>query len=161
MARHEQDREDLLREATALITRAELQIPDEPAPVTIGFRRDGAASFYFGADFVLQFNSRGEFRRGYDGGRLLKTEGRTLIWITRQRNTAAVVLSSRPATAEEEATFRRHATERLHRVATAIAENHVQVIGQVPADLDLRPRIREWLSRLAVPFPLADQPRVN
>src|SRR5688572_18570527 len=65
MARQEQDREDILREATALVERVELLIPEFPEPIVAGFRRDGSASFFFGADPVLQFNAQGKLRRAF------------------------------------------------------------------------------------------------
>ena len=42
MARRESDREDLLREATALVERAELTIEGFDEPIVVGFRRDGS-----------------------------------------------------------------------------------------------------------------------
>ena len=47
MAQRETNREDLLREATALVERAEIRIPGESEPIVVGFRRDGSASFFF------------------------------------------------------------------------------------------------------------------
>ena len=50
MARHEEDREDLLAEATALVERAELVVEGAAESVVIGFRRDGCASIYCGCN---------------------------------------------------------------------------------------------------------------
>src|SRR5689334_1384312 len=72
MAREEHQREDLLREATALVERAEIRLPGCEAAIVVGFRRDGAPSFFFGDDFVVQFNPHHELRRGYWNGRLVK-----------------------------------------------------------------------------------------
>ena len=47
MARQESNREDLLREATALVERVELHVPAFEEPIVVGFRRDGCASFLF------------------------------------------------------------------------------------------------------------------
>ena len=52
MALHEQDREDLLSEATALVQRVELRVEGFAEPVIVGFRRGGEASVFFGADPV-------------------------------------------------------------------------------------------------------------
>ena len=70
MARDESDREDLLREATALVERIELAPADaaDDEHIVAGFRRDGALSIYFGADPVYHFNSAGELRRAYCDG---------------------------------------------------------------------------------------------
>src|SRR2546421_10418921 len=92
MVRRESDREDLLREATALVERAEIRTPGEHEPIVVGFRRDGSASFFFGAHPVYQFNSAGEFRRGYIGGLLYKAERGRLIALRRERSDAEVAL---------------------------------------------------------------------
>ena len=52
MARHQEDREDILREATALVERVELEIENLEDPVVVGFRRDSGPAFFFGADFA-------------------------------------------------------------------------------------------------------------
>ena len=68
MAKQQQDKEDILREATALVNRIEIQFSQKTASkesVFVGFRRDGAISCFFGADPVYQFNTRHEIRRGY------------------------------------------------------------------------------------------------
>src|SRR5437016_5665990 len=92
MARHESDREDLLREATALVERVEMRNPGCDEPVVAGFRRDGSVSFYFGADPVYQFNSAGEFRRGYVAGMLYKAERGRIIKLERKRGEHSVDL---------------------------------------------------------------------
>src|SRR5437660_8131008 len=92
MSRRESDREDLLREATALVARAELNVAGFDAPIVVGFRRDGAASFYFGAERVYQFNTARELRRAFIGGLLYKAEQGRLVSLTRERSEAAVSL---------------------------------------------------------------------
>ena len=72
MARNQSDREDLLREATALVERAELRISGWSEPVVVGFRRGGGASLFFGGKEVYQFNAGGELRRAFVAGRLIK-----------------------------------------------------------------------------------------
>ena len=74
MSRTEQDREDLLREATALIERVELRVSGWSESVVAGFRRGGQASFFFGADLVYQFNAALQLRRGFHNGQLIKAE---------------------------------------------------------------------------------------
>ena len=67
MAREEQDREDLLREASALVERAEVALADGATRVVLGFRRDGCASFYFGSERAYQFNTDDALRRAPPG----------------------------------------------------------------------------------------------
>ena len=86
MARDERDREDLLNEATALTQRVELRIPSVSQTVFIGFRREGAASIYWGQDEVHHFNGSNELRRGFLTGRLVKAERGRLCWLDRNRD---------------------------------------------------------------------------
>src|SRR3954447_14030342 len=90
MARHESDREDLLREATALVERVELKVAGFEEPIVVGFRRNGSASFYFGAESVYQFNTARELRRAYIDGVLYKAEQGRLVSLTRERGENAV-----------------------------------------------------------------------
>lgn len=173
MARLEHDREDLLREAVALVERVELRLPDYPESFVAGFRRDGSASFYFGADHVLQFNARGEFRRGFDQGRLLKAVRGKLVSLRRLRDEREVTLLSHELSAEELSSFHgrmlrwlRTLGDALHLVPNQGAP--VQVLGQVPPDKDVLARVVEWLDR-NVPsrntpdreFPIATAPNVG
>src|SRR5262245_10991650 len=87
MAREESDREDLLREATALVERIELivDIGNAGQHVVAGFRTNGAASIFFGADPVYQFNAAGELRRAYCDGVLIKGSRGRLVSLSRKR----------------------------------------------------------------------------
>jgi hypothetical protein len=105
MPSRESDREDLLREATALVERAELKIVGHAEPIVIGFRKDGSASFFFGADPVYQFNSAGELRRAYIGGLLYKAERGHLVALRRERTATEVSLVRSELTAYETTAF--------------------------------------------------------
>ena len=63
MARHETDREDLMREATALERRCELQVPGMSQTVIAGLRADSRLSIYFGAHSVYHFDDALRLRR--------------------------------------------------------------------------------------------------
>src|SRR5262245_11539562 len=107
MGREESDREDLLREATALVERIELA-PDfghAGEHIVVGFRANGAASFFFGADSVFQFNAAGELRRAYCGGQLIKASRGQLVSLARQRLENETQLLSRKLTDDEQAKF--------------------------------------------------------
>jgi len=85
MARQEQDREDLMREATALFPRAEFQLLQHSEPVFWGRKQSGHFSFYFGGDPVYQFDQTGHLRRAFLGGYLYRTQGTTLARLNRVR----------------------------------------------------------------------------
>lgn len=146
MSRFENDREDILREATALVRRIEFQIPGMETPVTVGFRRDGTPSFYLGGDLVLQFNSRGELRRGFSHGQLLKAVEGTLVIMERRRTEGAVELRSRPLGSAETAAFLDLARRTLAAMNSGIQQGMAAVLRQVPAGQDILAEVAGWLA---------------
>ena len=161
MARQEIQREDLLREATALVERVELRIPDQPEAIVAGFRRDGSASFFFGESPVYQFNSRRELRRGFKDGLLYKAEKGRLVEMRRERFASAVQLHSHPLTGYEIATFLLAARNKLSRLREALAAGQVEIVGQVPADQDVAARVLAWLRKPLDEIAIAADARVS
>ena len=161
MAQRETNREDLLREATALVERAEIRIPGESEPIVVGFRRDGSASFFFGADPVYQFNSAGELRRGYIGGVLYKAERGQLISLRRERSETEVALLRTELNNEEAQTLLADAHLRLTRLHQALLSDSITLVGQFPSDADPISRITTWLSQIASPLKIAHSPHAR
>lgn len=161
MARQEQDREDLLREATAYGERIELTASGSDLPVFVGFRAEGGASIYFGPDFVLHFNKADELRRAFIGSQLLKAEGGLLIGMTRRREMREVVLESERFTAGDSAEFLKKAEQSIDRLLDDLRTGGYEVRGQVPADRDLVAGVREWLAKLPRPLIVARRPHVK
>lgn len=166
MARIEQNREDLLAEATALVERIELRLPfsDEPLAVkrvVAGFRRSGAASFFFGADPVYQFNSAGELRRMFAGGLLYKADDGRLVGIDRSRggNSGRIELILRPLQQDAQRQLCDEIARRLSALATALSTGTATVLRQVPPDVDVRRRVLAWLEQQDGKFPLAAGPQ--
>lgn len=153
MAREEEDREDLLREATALVERVELAVAGAAEHVVVGFRRDGQASVFFGADPALHFNSRNELRRAYVQGRLLKAERGRLVSLARQRAEKEVALVRHEFDAAETAALLDDVAARLRQLRGALEGAECSVVGQVPAEGDVVMRVRAWLA--SIEFPLA------
>jgi len=160
VARHEQDREDLLREATALVERVELEVEGFSAPVVIGFRRSGEGSVYFGADPVYQFNRAGELRRGYRAGRLLKAEQGRLVFLDRRRSPNEVVLAREVVTGATATELLAEAQERLDRLLDQLSGGRFRVVGQVSPAGDVVAHARDWLRTLPRPLPVATVPNV-
>jgi hypothetical protein len=157
MARDESDREDLLREATALAERIELaldadgscvtaDVPEAPEHIVVGFRKNGAASFFFGADPVYQFNANGELRRAYRDGLLYKAVGGRLVALRRIRTANEVALERHELTEAEQREFLGALQQRLDRLALSLAGNDYRIVGQVPSDADVLGRARDWLA---------------
>jgi len=156
MRRTEHDREDLLREATALIERAELTLPGCELPVVVGFRRDGSFSAFFGGDPVYQFNAAGELRRAFAGGLLYKAEQGRLIELRRQRSASETALIRRPLEAEEESAILSAARDQLHSLS-----GECTIMNQVPSHADILARVRQWLARLPAALAIASRPHAS
>jgi hypothetical protein len=160
MARQEQDREELLREATALVERAEFRIGDGE-PVVGGFRRDGAPSLFFGVDPVYQFTAANELRRAYRHGFLIKAERGNLVRLERRRTESAVELIRHEMSPEERNAFLAELVDKLTALREAIGTGNYQLTGKVPADSDVMTRILSWLRTLPLPPDVAASPRLN
>lgn len=161
MARHESDREDLLREATALVERIEL-VSGDAEPIVIGFRRDGSGSIYFGQDPVVQFNARNELRRAYYAGRLLKAEDGQLVALSRQRTEQAVYLNRQPLDPAETTSLLTDIQQRLLQLQQALREHTLECRGQVPPGADIYNRALAWLDALlSQPLPTAHRPHAR
>ena len=150
MAREESDREDLLREATALAERIELAPAHADAEhVVIGFRASGAASLYFGGDAAYHFNSAGELRRAYQDGLLYKSERGKLVALRRIRQEHEVQLVRQPLSDLDQNRFLAALQKRLDDLADDLGRQTLTVVGQVPADADVLGRTVAWLARRA------------
>jgi hypothetical protein len=160
MALQEQEREDLLREATALVERVELTCGGAES-IFAGFRRDGAASFFLTPARVYQFNAAGELRRGFLDGRLYKADCGRLFQLTRERSEDSVELIRHEMTAAETAEFVNTAREKLAKLHAALVGESFQLVGQVPATSDVVGRIRHWLSALPEQLTIAHSPSLR
>ena len=161
MSRRESDREDLLREATALAERAELQVTGFAESVIVGFRQDGAASFFFGADPVYQFNAAGELRRAFVGGLLYKAEQGSLVALRRERGDGVVALVRRKLNDEETAAFVVAMQEQFARLRAAFLGEELVVVGEVPVGGGVVTRIGHWLGELPREVTIAHAPNVT
>jgi hypothetical protein len=161
MARHESDREDLLREATALVERAELRVSGELEPVTAGFRRDGSCSLFFGADPVYQFNAAGELRRAFVAGLLYKAEQGRLVSLRRERTKDQVLLQRDDLDAAATVVFMTAMQARLVRLRTSLEQGTFEALGEVSATPNVPDRICRWLARLPATMLIASRPNVG
>lgn len=167
MAREASNREDLIREATALVERIELMplaadsdTATEAAsgtPIIAGFRRDGALSIFFGADPVYQFNAAGELRRAYVEGLLYKSANRRLISLGSKRTEREVQLVRHDLTDAEQKAFLTNMAHSLHELENLLATHRFEVTGQVPKNTDILLRLRIGLNNLQ-PVTIADRP---
>jgi hypothetical protein len=161
MALHESDREDLLREATALVERAEYRVSQEPEPVTIGFRHDGALSLFLGSDAVFQFTAAGELRRAFVAGLLYKAEQGKLVELRRERSDSEVHLVRRTLATHEQDDFLTAAASRCDAVVRALDRGDMELVGQVPIDGNVATRVVQWRQEHSGVFVVAQRPHVT
>jgi hypothetical protein len=147
MAREIHEREDLLRDARALVPRVLLRVEREGHSVEVfaGFRGE-SLSLYFGDDPVFHFNSRGELRRAFVGDRLIKAERRRLISLERKRTAQETALERMELDADSEQAVLYDLSQRLREITAAFSTRMVAVVGQVPADGDAVSRLGKWLA---------------
>lgn len=161
MAKQEHDREDLLREATALVERAEFTIDGYDDPIVVGFRRDGSPSAFLGVDPVYQFNKHNELRRAYRNGSLFKAEGGRLVRLQRNRTAKATELIRHELTDAEQQAFLDELVTRITELRNRLGLGGFQLIGQVPTTTSVMDRIQKWLDKLSLPPSPASSPRVE
>jgi hypothetical protein len=158
VAKDEQDREDLLTEAKALTERVRLEIPGHVEPVIVGFRPDGSASFYFGAQPAYHFTSSGKLRRAFVDDFLYKAERGQLVSLRRDRTPEAVNLLRHVLDAAQLQAFIDCAKQHLQALHAALTASKFTVTGQVPADGNLIERVERWLDEFANTFEIAARP---
>ncbi len=145
MSRQENDREDLLRQATALVRRAEILPSDTKEGITFGFRRDGGFAVFFGADPVHQFNPQGELRRSFANDLLYKAEQGTLIELRRERSATETVLLRRSLARDEQAEFLESVANRMQVLASVIESRRFTLVGSIPPGEEVIEETLCWL----------------
>lgn len=160
MARHEQDREDLLVEAKALVERVEVKLPNVDEILVLGVRRNGSLSLYVGSDPAYHFNAQGELRRAFVAGQLVKAQRGRLVALDRQRTEDTVQLVSHELTVSEQQVWLAACSDWLERLSTALAQRQFAILRQVPDDLAVS-KIEQWLRNVPRPIVVAAQPHVG
>ena len=145
MARHEADREDLMREAVALTQRIELRVSGFDDLITIGFRANRAMSVFMGQDPVYQFDSEGRLRRAYAGGFLYRSQHQTLARLQRFRTNQETQLLRYDLNEQELVDFREAMRSTLQSVLDKLQQHTVEVVRSVPEDLTLLEMIQAAL----------------
>jgi hypothetical protein len=160
MARDESDREDLLREATALVERVELEVGEGSGRIVAGFRSTGAFSIFFDADPVYQFNTAGELRRAYRDGLLYKADRGWLASLRRTRQASEVVLVRYDLSEAEQAEFISRMAREMIGFAARLKSQDYRIVGSIPPEYDVTGRIERWLDARAN-WPIANSPRAQ
>jgi hypothetical protein len=161
MAMNEDDREDLLREAVALLPRAELQVHGLAELLTAGFRSNGFLSLYFGQDPVYQFDQSGRLRRAFEGGLLYRTAASTLSRLQRIRSAGTVTLLRHDLNPQELTEFRSRMQQHLAILQTALENAGVAVVRCVPENQEWTGLLLESLTKVTNAAPWLAAPIVG
>ena len=161
LSRQEQNREDFLRDATALVERAELRILALPDSIYAGFRKEGALSLYFGPDEVYHFNSAGQLRRAYIAGTLYKADRGHFVALTRDRTPAETTLRSHALSQGDTASLLSHLQRLLQSFHEALTAGSFTITGHVPADAAIISRLTSWLATNKQVLQIANQPHAR
>ena len=161
MAREVHEREDLLRDATALVPRIQLRLTrdDSPLEVFAGFRQ-GALSLYFGEDPVYHFNNAGELRRAFVDDKLIKAEKGKLVAWSPDRHDERTDMLRHDLTTDEQQRFCQRLMDWFTWLRTGLEGRRYEVVGQVPEESDALERLQTWLADLSDVM-VAESPRVS
>ena len=161
MTRREQDREDILAEATALVERVELQIAGETDPIVVGFRRNGAVAIYFGQDAAYQFNANCQLRRAFVDYLLLKAVRGGLAALRRERTAEEVQLVRHDLNAQETAAFLAQMNARIAALRDELQADRATVLRQISPSGLAATRVEDWLRKFPDRIEIANSPRAD
>ena len=146
MAKHEHDREDLMREAVALPDRVELSVADFEPLVTIGFRSNSAMSIFIGQDPVYQYDSEGRLRRAFVDGLLYRSQHTRLALLKRERTETETLLLRTDLDAKALQTFRETMQNSLQILRDCLETGQFTTVRSVPESVDHIARIQTALA---------------
>jgi hypothetical protein len=151
MARHEEDREDLMAEAKALVHRVEMTVPGLSLPVILGVRTNQWLSIYLDPELVFHFNELGALRRAFVDGLIYRSSSQGLTRLRRERSDANTSELLRDELSPEELRVFLHDLEgRLRALQDHLKQGRAVVVRQVVAPGDSPP---SWEQRVAQTIP--------
>ena len=153
MASEQHPKEDLMRDATALVQRIKFSLPTGDS-IVVGFRSqdaaDGTASFFFGDDPVYQFNENYHLRRGYVGG-IIKADQGGLVRLSKVRTGAQVEMRRYEFSSAEIGDFLGDVKSRLQGLRADIGSGDAKVVRTIPINAPVVERVKTWLAKVAGP----------
>lgn len=146
MAQHEEDREDLMREAVALSDRVELSVDGFESLITIGFRSNSAMSIFIGQDPVYQFDPEGRLRRAFVDGLLYRSQHTTLAMLKRERTETQTLLLRTDLADDALLKFRETMRRSLELLEQKLRSAAFRVVRSVPESVSHIARIQTALA---------------
>ena len=148
MARNEEDREDLMKEATALIRRVELKMDDQEELIFAGFKRSGNLSIYFNPDLVYHFDEKERLRRAFIAPFLYRSNGDSLSRLTRVRTETTSELHAKEISETELKEFCDEMQKYILVLLEAMNSSQINIIKQIPDEADLIKELSNSLNQL-------------
>ncbi|WP_372896080.1 hypothetical protein [Stieleria sp.] len=154
MAKQTDDREDLLRDGTAMPVRGRLWV--DRAEVVIGFRSQGQLSLYWDQDPVFQFDESCRLRRVFIDSCRLKAENGKLVRLRQphesiDRPVERLRLVTEPISADDEAAILQRLSDRLQQIDATLDrmmldgdQTSLQTVGATPPEFARR--VRAWIA---------------
>ena len=146
--RLQQDREDLLKEATGLVDRVELKLDAFEESIVIGFRASGGLSIYFGPDPVYHFNPLLKLRKIFLDGQRYKAAQGNLIRLIQDPDAPNVKFSLHELSATETADILVRMNHLLKTLRSHLEQDRFTLLGQVPENTNSIDRLRMLLPEL-------------
>ena len=143
MARNEQDREDLMKEATALVRRMEFSVNQQEETIFAGYKRNGSLSIYLHPDLVYHFDDQCRLRRAFIAPYLYRTEGDSLTRLERVRTETTSQLAAVKLRPENLSLFQKEMIDHLEKLKIAFTANQVNIHQQIPEDVNLIQELTE------------------
>ncbi|QEG01255.1 hypothetical protein Mal15_53310 [Stieleria maiorica] len=153
MAKQTEDREDLLRDGTAMTVRGRLWVGN--AEVVIGFRSQGQLSLYWDQDPVFQFDESGRLRRAFVDACRLKAQNGRLVRLLQTRPSDdqpvnRLQLLTGPVSDADQAAILQRLAEALQQIDVVLEQVEsggrgieLQTVGASAADFARR--VRRWI----------------
>ena len=154
MAKQTEDREDLLRDGTAMPVRGRLWV--DRAEVVIGFRSRGQLSLYWDQDPVFQFDESCRLRRVFIDSCRLKAENGKLVRLRQphesiDRRVDRLRLVTEPISEVDEAAILQRLSDRLQQIDATLDQMVfdadqalLQSVGATPPEFARR--VRGWIA---------------
>ena len=141
MDRSLENNEDLLADATALVERAQLELPAMNDPFIFGFRTNGALSLFFEDEAAYHFNQRDELRRIFLYGKRYKAEKGQLLSVDRIPQTRGVRLQSAALDLEQTKKLLCGMNQRLDAIDSLFDAGRYRIIEKIPMHGDIITRL--------------------
>ncbi|QDV42119.1 hypothetical protein Enr13x_19620 [Stieleria neptunia] len=162
MAKQTEDREDLLRDGTAMPVRGRLWV--DRTDVVIGFRSRGQLSLYWDQDPVFQFDESCRLRRVFIDSCRLKAQNRNLVRLRQphesiNRSVERLRLLTEPISQDDQAAILQRLSGCLQQIDATLEQMvfdgnpaRLQTVGATPPEFARRVRgwIADWKQSMGV-----------